>query len=105
MSSHNELPVACTLTPEALASRKAGLLPGLARRAVTSEEIEDGMRFSFPPAALAAIASTIDTERHCCRFLRFDLTVEPDGGPVSLTLTGPPGTREFLAALVASFGA
>lgn len=102
MSKHNELPVVCTLTPETLATRKAGLLPGLARRAATSEEIEDGIRFTFSPDALAAIASTIDAERYCCRFLRFNVIVEPDGGPVSLTLTGPLGTREFLAALIAS---
>lgn len=105
MSDHNELPVVCTLTPETLAARKAGLLPGLARRAAAVEEIEDGIRLTFPPDALAAIASTIDAERYCCRFLRFDVIVEPDGGPVSLTLTGPAGTREFLAALVASSGA
>jgi hypothetical protein len=30
------------------------------------------------------------------------MTVEPGGGPVRLTLSGPPGTREFLAALVES---
>jgi hypothetical protein len=57
---------------------------------------------TFPPDALAAIASTIEAERRCCRFLRFDVTVAPDGGPVWLMLTGPPGTREFLAALIAS---
>jgi hypothetical protein len=32
-------------------------------------------------------------------FLRFAITVEPDGGPVCLELTGPRGTREFVAAL------
>jgi hypothetical protein len=26
-------------------------------------------------------------------------TVEPDDGPISLDLTGPEGTREFLAAI------
>lgn len=87
MSKHNELPVICTLTPETLATRPAGLLPG-ARRATTSEEIEDGRRFTFSPDALAAIASTVDAERCCCRFLRFNVIVEPDGGPVSLELTG-----------------
>ena len=40
----------------------------------------------------------VDLERRCCAFLRFELTVEPGGGPVWLELTGPPGTREFLQA-------
>jgi hypothetical protein len=42
----------------------------------------------------------INAERQCCRFLRFQLTVEPDEGPLILDLTGPPGTRDFLAAMV-----
>jgi len=50
--------------------------------------------------ALSAVLETIDAERQCCRFLRFDITVEPDGGPIWLELAGPPGTREFLAALL-----
>jgi hypothetical protein len=28
-----------------------------------------------------------------------EFTVEHDGGPISLELTGPPGTREFMSAL------
>ena len=45
------------------------------------------------------IAQAIDAERQCCRFVRFTLTVEPDEGPITLDLTGPPGSREFLSAL------
>jgi hypothetical protein len=28
------------------------------------------------------------------------ITVAPDGGPMFLELSGPPGTREFVAALL-----
>ena len=42
----------------------------------------------------------VSAERHCCEFLRFQITVEPPGRPVVLDLTGPPGTREFLTALL-----
>jgi hypothetical protein len=42
----------------------------------------------------------VDAERQCCRFLRFSITVEPDEGPLFVELTGPPGTREFLAELL-----
>ena len=47
----------------------------------------------------ALLDGTIDAERHCCRWLQFDLSVTPDGGPTVLTLSGPAGAREFLAAL------
>ena len=96
----NDLPIACTLTPEALATRKAGLLPGLVRQAAAVESIVDGLQLTFSADAVMAIASTIDAERRCCRFLRFEVSVEPDEGPVRLTVTGPPGTAEFLAALI-----
>jgi hypothetical protein len=42
----------------------------------------------------------IDAERQCCRFLRFQLTVEPDLGPMWLEVAGPPGTADFLTDLL-----
>jgi hypothetical protein len=95
-----DLPVACTLSPETIATRKAGLLPGLAAKADNCEGRADGIRLRFRSDALSAIMETVDAERRCCRFLRFDITVEPDGGPIWLELTGPPGTQSFLSALL-----
>lgn len=99
----SDLPIVCTLSPAALAARRAGLLADLLRRAVGREERPTGLILHFPAAedTLFSIARAIDAERQCCRFLRFQVTVEPDGGPISLELSGPPGTREFLDALVA----
>ena len=96
------VPIACTLSPETLAARRAGLLPGLARAAAAREETPDGLRLRFPPSGelLQRIAAVIDAERQCCRFLRFELSVAADGGPIWLTLSGPPGAKEFLAALI-----
>jgi hypothetical protein len=95
-----DLPVVCTLTPATIATRKAGLLPGLVGQADSREETATGLRFRLPAAALPAIVKTVDAERQCCRFLRFEITVEPDGGPIWVELSGPPGTREFLSALL-----
>jgi hypothetical protein len=97
-----DLPVACTLTPDALRVRRAGPLSDLLRRADGCEDLPEGLRLRFTPTAetLATIARAVEAERHCCRFLRFGITVEPDGGPVFLELTGPAGTREFIGALL-----
>jgi len=46
------------------------------------------------------VTEFIGAESQCCPFLRFRLTLEPGGGPLWLELTGPPGTREFLAETV-----
>jgi hypothetical protein len=89
------------LTPEAIKARREGLLPGLAARAVERTATDDGYRLGFTAdkEILQSIANVIDAERRCCRWLSFSLTVAPDGGAIVLTLSGPPGAREFLAAL------
>ena len=94
-------PIACRLTPGDLSARRAQLLPGLVARATTREALPGGWRFVFASDSdtLQAIATVIDSERQCCRFLRFQLTVEPSGGPITLDVTGPDGTREFLETL------
>jgi hypothetical protein len=97
-----DLPVACTLNQGDLQTRRAELLPGLVKRAERREETSSGWRYTFAPSAdlLRDVATVIDAERQCCRFLRFQFTVEPGGGPCVLDVTGPPGTREFLSQLV-----
>ena len=100
----SDSPVVCTLSPAALDARRAGLLAALFRRAEYHEALPNGhrLRFAVSPEIMTLIASAIDAERQCCRFLRFSLTVEPDEGPILLELTGPDGTQEFLSALLAS---
>jgi hypothetical protein len=93
--------IMCSLTPEALKSGRAGLLPGLRERATNVVPTAHGYQLFFDASSdvLMAITRTIDAERQCCRWLRFELAVWPDGGPIELTLSGPEGAREFLAAL------
>jgi hypothetical protein len=97
-----DLPIACTLTPAELEHRKASLLPGLVARAVEQLALPNGVRWRFAPTddLLAALTPVIEAERRCYRFLRFVVAVEPTGGSISLAVTGPPGTREFLEQLV-----
>jgi hypothetical protein len=97
-----DLPIVCTLTPDTVATRKAQLLPRLVQKADAIEETADGYRLQFAPSSelLTSIASVIDAERRCCRFLRFELAVEPDEGPITLIISGPPGASEFLEAML-----
>lgn len=100
----SDLPVVCTLGPAALQARREGLLNDLVRRAEECQAIDEGFRIRFAPVddILTTLARVIEAERQCCRFLRFQITVEPDGGPIWLVLTGPPGAREFVTALLDS---
>lgn len=94
--------IACTLSPGALQARREGLLAELVKRSQSRESLPQGIRLHFQPddGLLPLIGRTIDAERECCRFLKFDLSVAPAGGPITLDLTGPPGTEEFIDALL-----
>ena len=98
----SDLPIVCTLDPATMRTRREGLLTQLVASAIRCEWLTDGVRLEFTASSetLALIGRAIDAERRCCRFLRFQLTVVPDEGPIMLDLTGPAGTREFLEALL-----
>ena len=95
-------PIVCRLTPGEMQERKASLLPGILARANRIDALAHGYRVRFAASreTLQAITAMIDAERRCCRFLRFQLTIEPDEGPLVLDVTGPAGTRDFLAAII-----
>lgn len=96
------LPLTCDLSPDAIKARRAGLLPGLAEQAVLRAQTEGGYELTFAASSemLHAIVAVIDAERQCCRWLRFDLAVLPDGRGILLKLSGPEGAGEFLSALM-----
>jgi len=105
MSENNlpaPLPIACTLSQAELATRRNELLPALLGRANSQETVPGGFRWSFSETngLLSDVASVIEAERRCCRFLRFRLTLEPDGGPLWMEVTGPEGTQEFLHSVL-----
>ena len=61
-------------------------------------DAESGYEFSFPNSSgiIVTMAEFISKERLCCPFLKFTLKVPPGTEPITLLLTGPEGTQEFL---------
>jgi hypothetical protein len=95
------VPLACV--PDAIpaadrATHFARLRHLFDHRARERRDVAGGFSWRFPAEALDEIAAFVTLERRCCPFLRFRVDVAPDGGPVWLTLDGPPGTPAFLAA-------
>ncbi|MGH7334091.1 MAG: hypothetical protein ACREKS_15375 [Candidatus Rokuibacteriota bacterium] len=101
-----ELPAACTLSERELAERRAGVLTDLRRHRQEARWSSDGVALRFPPgpSTIACLTEFIRLESQCCPFLRFQLTVEPGGGPVWLELSGPAGTGDFLAGELEATG-
>ena len=95
------LPVACSLTDAQLQERRRDVLQKLRSAVAEALETEDGYVYQFPSKAVALteLANLIELEHDCCPFLTFSLTVEPGAAPIRLEITGPPGTKEFLAEI------
>lgn len=97
---HLNLPVACALTDAELQQRRRDVLQKTRSEVTEVREIEDGFMYRFTSTTqLRQLANLVELERQCCPFLKFRITVEPADGPIWLELTGPEGTKQFLADL------
>ena len=97
-------PIACSLDARELSARQAELREGILARAQAVERINDGYRWRFidAPGLVASLGAVIDAERRCCAFLQFQVLAEPGAGSVTLDVSGPPGTPEFLEGWLAA---
>ena len=96
-----DFPVACCLTDSEFRKREATLLAQFKRAVVATEELPDGYVFHVPgdKKSMGAAWEVIVAERECCPFLTFELTAHPNMGPVSVRVTGPAGTKDFLKTI------
>ena len=92
---------ACKLTSAELNAQRAKLIPGILKDAKKVKHLENGlsMKFENSEGQLAKLVEVIQSEQECCTFLRFDLAIESNAGPLTLVVTGPAGTREMLLTL------
>lgn len=97
-----ETPLACNMNVFTPTQREAHIqnTTRLIQAAQKVWEIGDGYAFTFPNDTqfISSIAEFISNERLCCPFLEFTLKVVSNHEPVSLSLTGPTGTQDFLRA-------
>jgi hypothetical protein len=70
----------------------------LQQAAEERQELVDGYAFRFSAERYDQIVAFVANERRCCPFLRFDLAVEPDGGSLTLRMTGREGVKAVLQA-------
>ncbi|HEX9460098.1 MAG TPA: hypothetical protein VGA84_13180 [Thermoanaerobaculia bacterium] len=97
----HESPFACDLQALSAKERKRHFEevgPMLRRLRKDVRELPDGYEFDFPsdPKTFALLSEWVEKERRCCPFFDIDLHVHPEGGPLSLRLTGRKGTKEFI---------
>lgn len=61
-------------------------------------ELPNGYEFRLAdgPDLLTKLGEFVSLERLCCPFLRFEVEVEAEGGPVWLRLSGREGVKDFI---------
>ena len=79
-----DLPIACSLDGRELAERQLELRNGVLAEAEAAERLSEGYRWRFRNSS----------------FLQFSITADADLGFVTLDVTGPAGTADFLESWI-----
>ena len=98
MTGKNQSPLACDMTAIPAEQRPLHLAKSreLFSQIQETRELADGYEFRFADDVLTRLADFISLEKLCCPFLRFEIEVEAEYGPVWLRLTGREGVKEFI---------
>jgi hypothetical protein len=88
--------IACKLTRSELQKRKAEVIEKLKSKILDKQELTDGYKYKFngTDQILDEITSFIKSERLCCDFFSFALSVSDD--IIWLTISGPDGAKDFV---------
>jgi hypothetical protein len=94
----------CSLSDAEKRDRESTLLARFKSGVLATEELGDGFAFRVPGDKdwLRLVADLMIAERECCPFLTFQLTAEPQRGALTVRITGPDGTKEFLKSAFVS---
>jgi hypothetical protein len=89
-------PVACKLTTPELQKRKATVIAELKALVQERKELENGFSYKFEGSDqnLDKLNEFVKTERMCCDFFTFQITVEEN--TALLRITGSKDAKEFL---------
>lgn len=90
--------VACKLTSAELQQRKETVITSLKKQIIETKELSNGYAFRFPGTdeILDELTEFIKTERACCGFFVFRLSVSGDQSEAWLELTGAEGAKDFI---------
>src|SRR5204863_6170421 len=97
-TNENALPIVCSLSEQDLIKRREELDGGIYKNIQQVQELPDGYAFRYPGNNEWAtrLMEFIVFERACCRFFTFELSFEPDQGPIWLRLRGGEAVKEFI---------
>lgn len=91
--------LSCKLTTPELHERKETVLESLKNKITAKEELENGYALKFPGSdrILDELTEFVKTERACCEFFVFGLSISGDKSEIWLELTGPVGAKDLIS--------
>jgi hypothetical protein len=90
--------LSCKLTTVELRERKLTVLANLKKQILRKRELKNGFAYRFPgsDSIVDKLAAFVKTERACCDFFNFDLSISGDKSEAWLKITGPQGAKDFI---------
>lgn len=88
----------CKLTTPELQKRKESVIASLKTQILSRKELQNGYAFRFAgtDTVLDELTEFIKTERTCCDFFTFKLSVKGDKSEAWLELVGAEGVKDFI---------
>jgi hypothetical protein len=88
----------CKLMPDELKVRKEKVLLSLKEKVLERRELPNGYAFRFPgdDVMIDELIEFVKTERECCDFFVFNLSISGDKSEAWLALTGVKGAKDFV---------
>lgn len=92
--------MSCKLTSPELQKRKETVIAGLKKQIIQKKELKNGYAFQFSGSdnILDELTEFIKTERECCNFFTFTISISGDKTEAWLELTGEKGVKHFIMA-------
>lgn len=90
--------MACKLTTPELRERKETVIKSLKSQIIERSELKNGFAFRFPgnDKMVDELVEFIKTERSCCDFFTFNLSISGDQSEAWLEISGKKGAKEII---------
>jgi hypothetical protein len=90
--------LSCKLTTPELRQRKETVIKSLKTQILEKKELENGFTYKFTGTdkMVDELAEFVKTERACCDFFVFNLSISGDKSEAWLEITGPKGAKDFI---------
>lgn len=88
----------CKLSSKEVQERKMTVLASLRKQVLERKELPNGYAFRFEGSdkVIDELTEFIKTERECCDFFTFNLSISGDKSEAWLELTGVDGAKDFI---------